>query len=413
MSLEVGKELITKLREANPNIASNTVVVGKYRYEPYVRIKLLPQSGVDTKEQVAEVLANASATIIQPAKASGGALYKDSGFLIDWKGNKFLLLAQGIIGTDQVRRKETSPAALGLAGRTFTTSLELYSAVMKGISDSKLSDNVKHTLASLVDSCTKGTDFEVTSTLKSNFIQSDFGEVLGALYLSFNKIDKSQAVRFPNGSNNAEADVYVGNVGYSVKAPNGDHINLKKYINSIKPVDSISSFFYGCAKQDKELMVKSAGGICKELREWVESVVGGVSEEHIKQFQTKVTYQEFIDWVKSHQNRSRALGIPKTIDTSIKAWNDQQTDPFYFTFITLAWKYWTVENAQLVSEFGIRLFNNSNESFLIVNLNKKTKRVEFEQIKFNSVSQWYMWYNGSATGALKNYPSICRMKLHK
>jgi hypothetical protein len=410
MSLKVGKELITKIREANPDITSNAIVVGKYRYEPYVRVKLLPQSNVDTKEQVASVLASVGASIIKPAKASGGALYKDSGFLIDWNGKQMLLLAQGIIGADQVHRKETSPAALGLAGKIFNDTLELLSAIKEAVYSSNLNDLVKETLWDLTNACYNDKEFTITNALKSNFIQSDFGEVLGALYLSKTQ---SLPIRFPNGSNNAEVDVYVGNVGYSVKAPNGDHINLKKYINSIKPVDSISSFFYGCAKQDKELMVKSAGGICKELREWVESVVGGVSEEHIKQFQTKVTYQEFIDWVKSHQNRSKALGIPKTIDTSIKAWNDQQTDPFYFTFITLAWKYWTVENAQLVSEFGIRIFNNSNESFLIVNLNKKTKRVEFEQIKFNSVSQWYMWYNGSATGALKNYPSICRMKLHK
>lgn len=410
MSLEVGKELITKIREANPDMASSAIVVGKYRYEPYVRVKLLPQSNVDTKEQVASVLASVGASITKPAKASGGALYKDSGFLIDWNGKQMLLLAQGIIGADQVRRKETSPAALGLAGKTFNNASELLSAIKEAVYSSNLNDLVKETLWDLTNACYNNKEFTITNALKSNFIQSDFGEVLGALYLSKTQ---SLPIRFPNGSNNAEADAYAGDVGYSVKAPNGDHINLKKYINNIKPVDPVSSFFYGCAKQDKELMVKSAGGICKELREWVESIVGGVSEEHIKQFQTKVTYQEFIDWVKSHQNRSKALGIPKTIDNSIKAWSKQETDPFYFTFITLAWKYWTVENQQALYNFGIDLFKDSNESFLMINLNKKTRRVEFEVIKFKDVKTWYMWYNGSATGALKNYPSICKMKLHK
>ena len=410
MSLKSGKELITELYASNPNLPVRSVTVSKYRYEPYVRIKLSPKSEVEDKEKVAKLLTSIGATIVKPAKASGGALYKDSGFLINWKGNEFLLLAQGIIGSDQVRRKETSPAALSLAGRTFNNTLEFYNAINEGISSSTLNDTAKHTLYSLVDSCYYNKEFTITNTLKSNFVQSDFGEVLGALHLS---MIKELPVNFPNGSNNAEADVYVGGIGYSVKAPNGDHINLEKYIDSIAGTGPIDSFFYGCATQDKELMVKSAGGICKELRDWVISIVGEVSEAHIKQFQTKITYQEFVNWVVSHQQRHKPLGIPKSIDNATSAWNRLETDPFYFTFITLAWKYWTVENQQAVYDFGVNLFKNSNESFLIVNLNKKTKRVEFELIKFKDIKTWYMWYNGSATGALKNYPSICRMKLHR
>jgi hypothetical protein len=381
------------------------------------RIKFEPGSGIVDIVALKKALSNLGVTNIVPTKASGAKVDTNNGFLVEWKGTKFVVLLKGNIAKGQVRRKQTTPADIGLAGKQFKTAKSLYQAIIAGISNLDTDVDVKNTLVDLVDSVYNNKNFTVSESLtSSNFIQSDFGETLVALHCAKNK----DVVCFPDNSNNDGYDFYRNEIGCSVKAPNGDHLNLRSYKDRITGTTPIELFFKACATSDYELLFRSLStdsGICQDLYHWVEKVAkvkknATVTIADIRTFMSKVLYTEFLDWLKAKQPDRRTLGVPtdRKMHIAQDLWNKQDLNPFMFAYITLAQKIWGVEHTKEISDFAKSVLKQDTGTFITVNINLDSTRVEFTEQSFTSVSNWGIWYLGYCDQAVKNWPGICRVK---
>ena len=416
------REFVEKFYTANPAVPrtfNNKPTISLHndglRFASPWRLKFNSASTIVSKEALTEALKNVGITDLQPTKASGAKVDRDNGFLIEYNNIKIVILLKGMVEESAVRRKTTTPTSLGLGGKTFTTKEELYTGITDGIANLPLKSVVTNTLQNLVDSVFSDTEFTLNETIESsNFIQSDFGEVLSGIHTFINNNPDNLPLSFPETSNNAAADFYIGTKGYSVKAPNGDHINLRAYKDKITGNDSVSKFFLGCATSDIAMMLQATAeqkGICKDLYDWIMIEVNGITEDHFKQFQSKITYDDFTQWLKTRQRLTQAYGMPtpKNYDKTKELWNSQDTNPLKFAFISLAVKYWSITNKVSINAFCNKLFKNDETTFLTVYINKETKRVEFAQQGFNNITDWYVWYLGYASKAVKNWPCVGRV----
>ena len=379
------------------------------------RIKFEVSSGITNKYKLEYALKKIGVINIIPTIASGGKLDQGNGFLVEWNSIKFVILLKGNIAKGEVRRKQTTPADLGLAGNTYNNVNELYSATINGINILQVDNTVKSTLLDLVNSVYNDTTFSNSNSLKSsNFIQSDFGEILAGLY----RAKLLDIIKFPANANNDSSDFFANGIGYSVKAPNGDHLNLRGYKNQITGTTPIDLFFKACATSDYQLLFKSLHtdkGICQDLYHWVEKISGAKEEvtlDDIRQFMRKISYSEFLQWLKEKQPNRRPLGIPtdKKMHIANDLWNKQDVNPFFFAYITLAQKIWGADKVKEISQFAKKVLKQDASIFITVNINSKTQKIEFIKQPFTEVNTWGIWYLGYCDSAVKNWPGICRTK---
>lgn len=416
---------IDRLLEANniPARFTNTkgkqakTVTGHYEGLRFVsphRIKLESASGIVDLFGLETAVNNIGGRVIGPTKASGATIDHQNGFLVQWNGIEFVILLKGSVPRGQVRRKQTTPADLGLAGQFYDTVQALYTAVISGIHNCSVDNDAKSTLVDVTNSVYHDQPFTVTHSLtSSNFIQSDFGEVLAAL-----KMAKSGAVtKFPIDANNDGVDFYADDIGYSVKAPNGDHLNLRKYRDEIKGTTPIELFFKACATSDYELLFKSLStdsGVCRDLYRLVKRVTksSDVTLDDIRKFMQMVDYRSFLCWVIKKQPGRRALGIPsdKKMHIAKDLWSKQDINPFFFTYITLAQKIWGASHSKEISDFAKQVLKQDTAVFITVNINLDNQKVEFAEQPFTEVNHWGIWYLGYCDQAVKNWPAICRTK---
>lgn len=376
------------------------------------RIKFEHASRINDLQSLTKALAPLGVTEFIPTKASGGKIDTNNGFLVEWQGQKFVILLKGMVDQTQVRRKQTTPADLGLAGITFQTTSALIDSIQEGIDRSPLAYSVQQTLKDLIKSVVNNDKFTVTETLtNSNFVQSDFGEVLAAVYRSMH----NDVIKFPAGANNDGSDFSGNNIGYSVKAPNGDHVNLRSYKDKIKGNNPIDLFFRACATSDFELLFRSLStdkGICQDLYHWVSLTTNDnpVTINSIKKFMQLVDYDNFLDWLKAKQPGRNALGLPssKKLHIAQNLWKQQNHNPFFFSYITLAQRIWGDEHADEISRFAREILKQDRSVFITVNIDLESKHVKFKEQSFKDVDSWKIWYLGYCDQAVKNWPAICR-----
>jgi len=376
------------------------------------RIKFEYASGINDLTALTKVFEPLGITGFEPTKASGAKIDNNNGFLVKWKGEKFVILLKGMVDQSQVRRKQTTPTDLGLAGKTFNEISDLVDSVMQGIDNLQLHPRVISTLKNLVISVVEHRPFEITESLtNSNFIQSDFGEVLAAVYRSLAK-DK---ILFPSGANNDGLDFFANGIGYSVKAPNGDHVNLRTYKDKIKGEKPIDLFFRACATSDFELLFKSLStdkGICQDLYQWVALITDAedVTIADIKKFMSLINYTDFLDWLRNKQPDRKPLGLPsdKKMHIATALWEQQNHNPFFFAYITLAQRIWGETNSEEISRFAREILKQDQSIFITVNINLESQLVEFKEQSFKDVDSWKIWYLGYCDQAVKNWPAICR-----
>ena len=109
-------------------------------------------------------------------------------------------------------RKQFTPDALGLNGKTFNNKQEFATAVRAGIADSEFHDFLLSLLYNVeTDWPIEG--LEAIREADVNRITSDYGEVLCA----YSFVLKGHTVYFPEGSNHKIADFYVDGQGVSAK----------------------------------------------------------------------------------------------------------------------------------------------------------------------------------------------------
>jgi len=417
-SKSIRKQFVDCILESS-TIPNGTIT---HHYEPNrgfdadIRIKFKSESGVTDLETLTKVLTPLGISDIRlAAKASGAKIDQNNGFLINWKNEKFVILIKGMVKDDEVRRKQTSPSKLNLSGKEYDSAIELYNDVTNQINNAQLSSDIKKTLIDLLTAVFDDTTFSVTSSLTtSNFIQSDFGEILAALYRAKQK-DK---IIFPINNNNSGFD-FIGNQSkYSVKAPNGDHFNLRDYKNQITGTTPVDLFFKACTTSDYTLLLESLSfddGICKDLYSWVKQIVKSpkITTNEIKQFMKVISYEDFLLWVKSRQDNKNEIGIPKKLNAAKDCWNRQDINPFIWTYITLAQKVWGSTHIKEISKFAKKLLKKDETIFITVNINIDNQRIEFTEQLISDVGSWGIWYLGYCTGAVKNWPGIHRIKENK
>lgn len=376
------------------------------------RIKFEHASGINDLLSLTETLEPLGITNIQSTKASGGKIDNNNGFLVEWENEKFVILLKGMVDQTQVRRKQTTPADLGLADGYYQSTKDLVESVLQGIENSPLNLTVQDTLKDLVQSVVNDRKFSVNETLtSSNFIQSDFGEVLAAVYRAM----KNDVIKFPSGANNDGSDFFGNDIGYSVKAPNGDHVNLRSYKDKIKGSTPIDLFFRACATSDFELLFRSLStdqGICQDLYQWVSSTSGEntVTMDGIRKFMQLVSYDTFLDWLKIKQSGKNTLGLPssKKMHIAQNLWQQQNHNPFFFSYITLAQRIWGNEHADEISRFAREILKQDQSVFITVNIDLEQRKVDFKEQSFKDVDSWKIWYLGYCDQAVKNWPAICR-----
>lgn len=376
------------------------------------RIKFEHASGINDLLSLTETLEPLGIANIQPTKASGGKIDNNNGFLVEWQNEKFVILLKGMVDQTQVRRKQTTPTDLGLADGCYNDTAELVGSIKQGIENSQLNLTIQDTLKDLVESVVKNKKFSVNDALtNSNFIQSDFGEVLAAIYRSM----KNDVIKFPPGANNHGSDFFGNDIGYSVKAPNGDHVNLRSYKERIKGNTPIDLFFRACSTSDFELLFKSLStdsGICQDLYQWVSMTVeeNPVTISGIKRFMQLVSYEDFLEWLKKKQTGKNTLGLPssKKMHIAKNLWQQQNHNPFFFSYITLAQRIWGEAHADKISAFAREILDQDQSVFITVNIDLEKQKVEFKEQSFKDVDSWKIWYLGYCDQAVKNWPAICR-----
>lgn len=386
----------------------------EHRFAAPHRITFNANSVINNQTLLEEIISTISGTVIGPTKASGGRAYNSSGFLIKWKSTEFVVLLKGIAN---IRRKQFTPDNLGLSGKSYPcgAGAKLYKDVLNQIQKLQCQQELKDVLVDLTKAIKFNRRFSDQSMLllkSSNIIQTDFGEVLAAL----GRAIKGDSITFPINSNNNGVDFIGLSIPYSVKIPNGDHINLRPFAHLIKGNTPVEKYFLGCATSDLDLIfnaISQTSGICQDLFWWVNRIAGGTTKMHIEKFTTKITFNQFIDWLEDKQSdRGRVLGIPqnRSMKKAEQLWNNHSTNPFYFTLVTLSQKIWGEQYSKEISDFGRKLFKKDRTVFLTININLDTKHIECTEQAIDAVYDWKIWYIGYCTNPVSNWPGIRRSK---
>lgn len=375
--------------------------VTRHNGETPVHLRFKSNCGLNTFAQLQESLANVGLTYdTVPYKYySRSPDYGDQGLVVNFKDEK-VGVQFNVPKEGNMSRKQFTPDALGLNGKTFDNKQEFATAVKAGIADSEFHDF----LLSLLYNVETGCPIEGLEDIREadiNRITSDYGEVLCA----YSFVLKGHTVYFPKGSNHKIADFYVDGQGVSAKGRGtGGKVNLSAFAEFIDTYTTTGKFLYSLATHNRNDFVKYAAELCPEV-EAITNWAGGTDRDALEKFVTETSYKEFYSYIQNTPEH-KGLGMPDAGGRPEALWNEGSLHPIDFTINTLVSRLW---GESAVKEISIIVTQFLNEPMFVV-LDIENNQCIIKETNFSDVANWKTVYWSRATSAWHNWMGVEPLK---
>ena len=371
--------------------------VMRHNGETPVHLRFKSNCGLDTFEQLQESLDSVGLSYKSvPYKYySRSPDYGDQGLVVDFEGVK-VGIQFNVPKEGNMSRKQFTPDALGLNGKTFNDKQEFATAVRAAIADSEFHDF----LLSLLYNVETNWPIEGIEAIREadvNRITSDYGEVLCA----YSFVLKGHTVYFPKDSNNKIADFYVDGQAVSAKGRGtGGKVNLSAFAEFIDTDTTTGKFLYSIATHNRNDFVKYAAELCPEV-EAITDWAGGTDRDTLSNFVATTSYKDFYTYIQDTPEH-RGLGMPAATGRPEALWNEGSLHPIDFTINTLVSRLWgegaVAEISKIVTEF-------LDEPMFVV-LDIENNQCIIKEVNFSDVANWKTVYWGRATNAWYNWMGV-------
>lgn len=376
------------------------------------RIAFSKSSTVDSRDALEKLISPIGGRVVRPAKVSGGIVYANCGFLVEWNGTHYSVLLKAM--ADGISRKSLAPKNLGFNGKSYT--VDSLGQLLQDVKDCLQSQtfiykdqtNIVKSLISLVDHVVGGTpiadEFFKLSEKDQKIILCDFGEIL--CMIADLDSGKAKEIKIAGNSNENVSDFLRDGQVISVKGPNaGYKLNLVAYNEKLTGQTNADKFLKSMASHNREDYFKYAAALCPWVKD-IADLVGGTTTEDLKNFVRKPnSHDQFYNLLRTAN--FPGVGLPKSSKEEDwrRRWEEEHSlDPICFSIITVM-SYWGSTDKKTVNEItNIMKPLTSTEKFVTIDI--VDKRVRIRELAFSEIKSWGTHYHSNAGGAWTNWPGV-------